>query len=206
MEQELQRLEETGVVKTIEFSDWAAPIVPIVKQDGSVCICGDFKLTANKAAVLDRYPLPRIEDIFANLSGGKQFSKLDLAHAYLQIPLDDATKKYVVINTHKGLFHYNRLPFGIHSPAIFQRTMETLLQGIPNVSVFIDDILITWKSKEEHLQTLDAVLSRLEEAGARVKKSKCRFMLSKVEFLGHTITEQGLQPSQAKVEHLSLQI
>ncbi len=104
-----------GVIEPVDFSDWAAPIVPIVKQDGKICVCGDFRLTVNTVATLDTYPLPRIEDIFAKLSSGKLFTKLDLAHAYLQIPLDEDSKRYVVINTHKGLYRYNRLPFGIHS-------------------------------------------------------------------------------------------
>ena len=93
VEKELQHLVETGVIEPIEFSDWAAPIVPIVKQDGNIRICGDFRRTVNRAAGLDPYPLPRTEDIFAKLSGGKLFSKLDLAHAFLQIPLDDDSKK-----------------------------------------------------------------------------------------------------------------
>ena len=82
MEAELDRLERHHILERVQFSNWAAPIVPVVKQDGSVGICGDYKLTVNQAAKTDTYPLPRIEDLFASLSGGKSFSKLDLAHAY----------------------------------------------------------------------------------------------------------------------------
>ena len=74
IEQELPRLEDSGIIERVEFSDWATPIMPVVKPDGSVRICGDYKLTANHVAKLDTYPLPRIEDLFASLSGGKQFS------------------------------------------------------------------------------------------------------------------------------------
>ena len=82
----------------------------------------------NKYAKTEEYPLPRIEDLFAALSGGQEFTKLDLANAYLQLPLEDKSRQYVTINTHKGLFKYNRLPFGVASaPAIFQRTIESLL-------------------------------------------------------------------------------
>ena len=134
------------------------------------------------------------------MAGGKSFTKLDLAHAYTQIPLDELSKQYVTINTHKGLFRYNRLPFGVPAaPSIFQRTMEGLLQGIPYVSIYLDDILITGKSDEEHLATLDKVLSRLEEAGLRLKRSKCAFMLPSVEYLGHKISAKGLQPTGEKV-------
>ena len=163
-------------------------------------MCGDYKLTANLASKLDTYPLPRIDDIFAQLSGGKTFSKLDLAHAYQQLALDQDSKQITTINTHKGLYQYNRLLFGIHSvPLIFQRTMEGILRGIPHVSVYIDDILITGETDEEHLQNLDTVLSRLEKEGLRLKLKKCAFMLPKIEYLGYTISSQGLHPSPDKV-------
>ena len=159
-------------------------------------MCGDYKLTANQASKLDTYPLPKIDDIFAQLSGGKTFSKLDLAHACQQLALDQESKQITTINTHKGLYRYDRLPFGIHSaPSIFQRTMEGVLRGIPHVSVYIDDILITDEIDEEHLQNLDTVLSRLESEGLRLKLEKCAFML----YLGHTISSQGLHPSPDKV-------
>ena len=84
------------------MSDWAAPIVPVLKRDSSVRICGDHKLTVNQAAKLDPYPLPRIEDLFSRLSAGKRFTKLDKAHAYQQIPLYEDSRNSVSINTHKG--------------------------------------------------------------------------------------------------------
>ena len=121
MDAELERLQEKGVIEPVRFSEWAAPVVPVMKGDGSIRICGDYKVTVNQAASIEKYPLPRIDDLLASLSGGKFFSKLDLAHAYLQIPLEETSKRYTTINTQKGLFQYTRLPFGIASaPAIFQ--------------------------------------------------------------------------------------
>ena len=200
VEQELERLQKDEVITPVQFSDWAAPIVPVVKKDGSIRICGDFKLTVNQAAKLDSHPLPRIEDLFASLAGGQTFSKLDLAHAYEQVSLDEDSKRFVVINTHKGLYRYNRLPFGVASaPAIFQRIMESLLQGIPHVTVYLDDVLVSGSSEEEHLGNLQEVLSRLEKAGCRVKRDKCEFMLESVEYLGYKISAEGLQPSEQKV-------
>ena len=157
VEQELDRLVNEKVIEPIQFSDWAAPIVPVLKSDKkTVRICGDFKMTTNRASKLDRYPIPRIEDLFAKLSGGRIFSKLDMSQAYLQLPLDEKSKSYVVINTHRGLFRYNRLPYGISSaPGIFQRTMENLLQGIPHVGVYLDDILISRETAQEHLRALE---------------------------------------------------
>ena len=203
VEAELDRLQKQGVIEPVSFSDWAAPIVPVVKRDGSIRICGDYKLTVNQVAKTDAYPLPRIEDIFASLSKGKLFSKLDLASAYQQVPLAEDSKRFTTINTSKGLFQYTRLPFGVASaPAVFQRIMETVLQGIPNVCVYLDDILVTGATDDEHLQTLELVLSRLENAGARLKREKCSFMLPSVEYLGHRISAEGLQPTEEKVRAL----
>ena len=174
--------------------------MPVLKQDGSLRICGDYKVTVNQAAKTDCYPLPRIDDLFASLAGGKAFSKLDLAHAYQQLQLDDESKKLVVINTHKGLFRYNRLPFGVSAaPAIFQRTIVGILQGIPNVCVYLDDILVTGETEEKHLETLNKVLNRLEEAGMRLKPNKCAFLLPAVEYLGHHISAEGIRPTQEKI-------
>ena len=128
VEAELDRLQSLGIISPVQLSRWAAPIVPVVKQDGSVRICGDFKVTINQVSQVESYPLPRVEEPFATLSGGKQFSKLDLAQAYLQLPLAEDSKEFVTVNTSKGLFQYNRLPFGVSSaPAIFQRCIENLL-------------------------------------------------------------------------------
>ncbi len=140
-----------------------------MKQDGSIRICGDYKVTVNKQAKTDTYPLPKVEDMLASLGNSKLFSKLDLAHAYTQIMLDDDSKKFVTINTHKGLYVYNRLSYGVVSaPSIFQRTMEGILCGMTDI--YIDDILIGGDSDKKHLQLLDEALSRLESAGIKLNR------------------------------------
>ena len=156
VEEELTRLVAEGILEPVTFSDWAAPIVAIWKSDKqSVRICGDYKMSVNPVSKLDRYPIPRVEDLFSTLSGGESFSKIDLSQAYNQVLLDEDSKQYTVINTHKGLFRYNRLSFGINSaPGIFQRVMEGLLQGMDGVIVYIDDILVTGKTRTEHIKTL----------------------------------------------------
>ena len=108
VEKELEKLERDDIISKIEMSDWASPIVPVLKKDGSVRICGDFKVTVNQVLQVDQYPLPRIDDIFATLAGCRKFTKLDIRQAYLHMPLDDDSKKLLTINTHKGLYEYNR--------------------------------------------------------------------------------------------------
>ena len=157
-------------------------------------------VTINRAARLEKYPIPRIEELFSSLAGVKTFSKLDLSHAYLTVPLDEASRQLVTSNTHKGLFEYQRLPFGIASaPSIFQRVMENLLQRIPRVCVYLDDILITGSTEEEHLANLAQVLTRLGNAGMRLKREKCAFMLDSVSYLGHVISSEGLRTGDLKV-------
>ena len=199
-ETELDRLQAQGIIEPVQFSEKAAPIVPVIKSDGSVRICGDYKVTVNRVAKLDKYPLPLIDDLFASLAGGKRFTTLDLSHAYQQIELDNESRQYVTISTHKGLFRYNnRLPFGVASaPSIFQRTMENMHQGIQGVCVYIDDILILGRTDEEHLEHLK-VLHRLAEAGMRLKKKKCAYLLSAVDYLGHVINAEDLRTSDSKV-------
>lgn len=120
------------------------------------------------------------------------FTKLDMSQAYQQLRLDEESKQYVIINTHRGLFRYNRLPYGIASaPGIFQRTIEGVLRDIPGVSVYLDDILITGSSEEEHLATLDKVLSRLRDAGLRLRKEKCSFLAPSVIYWGIASTLRG---------------
>ena len=200
VELELDRLQRENIISPVDFSEWAAPIVPVVKQDGSVRICGDYKGTVNQVSKLDNYPIPKTKDLLATLGGGNKFTKLDMSQAYQQLELEESSKKFTTINAHKGLYQYNRLPFGVSSPpGIFQRTMENLLQGIPHVVVRIDEILVSGKDELNHLANLEKVLSRLSSAGLRLTLDKCLFMQSSVTYCGYVITGDGIQPMAAKV-------
>ena len=201
VDDELDRLLEQGVIEPVTFSRWAAPIVPVAKESGKMRICGDYKVTVNQAANVDTYPLPRVEELFAAMSGGKTFTKLDLSHAYLQLVLDEESRELVTINTHRGLFQYTRMPFGVAAaPAIFQRTIESLLADIPQAVAFLDDVLVTGRNQAEHTANLEKVLSRLQSAGLRLKREKCVFFAPEVVYLGHRIDAAGLHPTLEKVQ------
>lgn len=199
VEKELERLEKDGVISPVKHSEWAAPVVPETKRDGGLRLCGDYKVTVNMATNTETYPLPRIEEVLAALCGGKIFSKIDLAAAYQQVLLDDESKKYTTVNTHKGLFVYNRLCFGINSAvSIFQRIMENVMKDL-NVVVYLDDLLVMGRDETEHLMNLDRVLQRLQENGLRVKKAKCDLGKIQIEYLGHMLDGKGVYPSKDKV-------
>lgn len=110
VENELKRLTKLGIIEPVHTAEWAAPIVCVVKKDAAktIRICRDFKCTVNAVSKIDKYPIPKIENLFTKLAGGVRFTKLDMSQAYQQIPLEPGSRKYVIVNTHKGLFQYNR--------------------------------------------------------------------------------------------------
>ena len=188
----------------MQFSERAAPIVPIMKPDNSIRIFGDYKTTVNQVSELDNYPIQKAEDLLATLGGGEKFTKLDMSQAYQQLQLDHESKRYTTINTHKGLFQYNRLPNGISSaPGIFQRNMENLSQNIPYVIARVDDILVSCANDGDHFKNLEEVFKRLAKAGLQLKKGKCVFMEPQVTYLGHSVSKEGIQPMEDKVEAIT---
>ena len=200
VEQELKKLVDQDILEPVRFSRWATPIVAVSKANGDLRLCGDYKVTVNRVAKAESYPLPRFEDLLAALPRASHFSKLDLSQAYQQLVVDDPTQELLTINTHRGLFKVKRLAFGISSaPGLFQRVMETILQGLPGVVVFLDDILIADSTKKEHDARLRMVLSRLQLAGLRLRADKCAICKTQVVFLGHLLSANGIQPLADKV-------
>ena len=120
-------MEKQDIITPVKFADWAAPIVPVEKRDNGMRVCGDYKLPVNKVTKMEVYPIPKINKMLASLTGGQKFSKLNLSNAYQQIQLEEASQKYVMVNTHKGFFfQYKRLPFGVASvPALFQPPQDS---------------------------------------------------------------------------------
>ncbi|XP_030754775.1 uncharacterized protein K02A2.6-like [Sitophilus oryzae] len=200
-ETELRRLLDDGILSPVSHSDWATPIVPVIKSGGGIRICGDFKITLNPVLHVDQYPLPRIDELFSKLRGGLEFTQIDLSNAYQQVKLNPESKLLTTINTHKGLFVYNRLPFGIaNAPAIFQGIMEKILSGIEGVACFIDDILIIGETREKHINRVNKVLKRLENNGLTISINKCNFFKESVTYLGYKIDKHGLHICEDKIK------
>ena len=119
-----------------------------------------------------------------------------------QLEVEDTSKEYLTLNTHKGLYRLNRLSYGVSSaPAIFQRTIDKILSGLDEVACYLDDGILTAPSKREHLTLLDNVLARLERHGVRLKQSKCAF-LHEIEYLGRVVESRGISPTQEKTRSL----
>ena len=186
-------------LKPVEHSEWAAPIVIVRKKDGGIRICPDFKVTISPNLRSTTFPLPTPDEVFPTLAGGESFSTLDLARAYKQMEVEADSQPYLTINTHMGLFRYQRLPFGIAmAPAIWQRAMSVVLQGCNGVVYYIDDILVTGKTRYEHEHNLRHVFTRLQQFGLQIQLSKCRFFQESVTYLGNTITREGVRPTQER--------
>ncbi|KFD45703.1 hypothetical protein M513_13425 [Trichuris suis] len=190
-----------GILEPVEYTDWATPIVPVIKEDGGIRICGDYKCTVNKALKKDLYQIPAVNDIMTTLKKGKIFAKLDFAQAYQQLPVDEASAKLQTIITHKGAFKPKRLQFGIASaPGIFQKFMDALLGNMDGVIPYFDDVLVVAGSVRELVKVLKEVFERLRRVGIRLKKRKCVFGSDSVTFLGYRIDAQGIHPTAEKVD------
>ena len=200
VKKELRRLEENGIITKVYESSWASPTVNVMKDKNNVRICGDFSCTVNRFLKVVRYPLPSIDDIIAQVGNARVFSKIDLANAFLQLPLDTQSKEYTTINTSEGLYRFNYLPFGLcSSPGIFQSFMCKVLNGIDNIVIYQDDILILTETVEEHRAVLKKVLSALRAAGIKVNRAKCLFFTKSVSYLGHIFDAEGVHPNPDKV-------
>ena len=201
VEKELKKMEDEGIIEPVEVSNWATPIVCVPKTDGSVRVCGDYKGTVNPAIQTEQFPIPTLEEIRGKVSTWKKFTKIDLRSAYQQMVLDKASQQLCTINTHKGLFRYTRLPFGISSsPAIWQRFIEQVLAGLNGTCVIMDDLLVGGVNDDEHLRNLEAVFQQFQKYGLRVKLPKCVFMAPSVIYFGLRFSERGIQPTNEKVK------
>lgn len=201
IEDELNRLLREGVIEPIQNPKWSTPVVPVIKSTGAIRLCGDYKVTINTALHDHPYPIPAVNQLLSNLNGGKYFAKIDMAQAYLQLTVDDASAEAQTIITHRGAFKVNRLQFGVcTAPGIFQQMMDESLKGVPGVTPYFDDILIRATTRQKLSNRIRQVLIIFQKLGLRAKREKCLFGVETIDFLGYTLDAAGIHPATSKVE------
>lgn len=197
---ELKRLCHEKILEPIKYSQWASPIVIAAKSNGEIRVCLDGKASLNKCLEFAHYPLPLIEDIFAEFANCRYFSVIDLKGAYQQLKLSEQSRKLLVINTQNGLYAYKRLTFGVNCAAsIFQSVMDQILQGMKYVRAFQDDIIIGGLTIKDATENVMSVCERLSQSNVKINIDKCKFLQKSVNYLGHCLTDEGIKPNNMKV-------
>ncbi|GJY01124.1 putative reverse transcriptase domain-containing protein [Tanacetum coccineum] len=198
---QLQELTDRGFIRP-STSPWGAPVLFVKKKDGSFRMCIDYR-ELNKLTIKNRYPLPRIDDLFDQLQGSSVYSKIDLRSGYHQLRVRERDIPKTAFRTRYGHYEFQVMPFGLtNAPAVFMDLMNRVCKPYLDkfVIVFIDDILIYSRNKEEHANHLRIILELLRKEKLYAKFSKCDFWIHIVQFLGHLIDNQGLHVDPAKIE------
>ena len=202
---QLSSMQEAGVIEPSN-SPWSSPVVMVRKKDGSLRFCVDYR-ELNKVTRKDTFPLPRVDDLLDQIGQSKYFTTLDLASGYWQIRVAPSSREKTAFVTPHGLLQFRVMPFGLtNAPAVFQRLMQSVLMGLNPVdgnqfvSVYIDDVLVYSRTLPEHLEHLQLVIQRIQQASLKLKPSKCSFVREEVEFLGHVLTPEGLKTNPRIVE------
>ena len=199
----LKDLLDQDIIEQAEGpTPWINPVVLVPKSDGGTRMCIDMR-EANMAISRERHVMPTIDEIIHDLNGSVVFSKVDLAQGYHQLSLDPESRYITTFTTHKGLFRYKRLSFGINAAAEkFQDIIATAISDIPNTKNISDDIIIYGKSVADHDQALHTLLQRCEELNLTLNKHKCEFYMDEVNFYGWIFTAQGIKPDPGKVDSI----
>ena len=201
VDQMVQEMIQDGVIQPSR-SPWASPVVLVKKKDGKMRFCVDYR-HLNRLTKLDVFPLPRIDDTLAMLSGAKYFTTLDLASGYWQVAMDPESQEKTAFNTYSGLYEFRKMPFGlVNAPATFQRLMEVVLHGLARRGCldYLDDIIVIGRTLEEHNINLINVLQRLRKAFLKLKPPKCKIAQLEVEYLGHIVSQEGIRTDPKKLQ------
>jgi len=201
LKQQVQELLDKGLVRP-SASPWGAPVLLVKKKDGGLRLCVDYQ-ELNRVTVRNKYMLPRIDDLFDQLKGAAVFSKLDLRSGFHQVKVRASDVEKIAFRTRYGHYEFLVMPFGVtNAPATFMDLMNRVFSPFLDkfVVVFIDDILVYSKTREEHAEHLRAVFQLLRDHQLYAKLGKCQFWMESVSFLGHIISEQGISVDPRKVE------
>ncbi|KAL5538583.1 hypothetical protein UlMin_045492 [Ulmus minor] len=198
---QLQEMLDKGLIRP-SYSPWGAPVLFVKKKDGTLRMCIDYR-ELNKLTIKNKYPLPRIDDLFDQLKGAANFLKIDLRSGYHQLRIKDNDVPKTAFRTRYGHYEFLVMPFGLtNAPAAFMDLMNRVFTQYLDkfIIVFIDDILVYSKTPKEHEEHLRATLQLLRDNKLYAKFTKCDFWLSKVHFLGHVVSKEGVSVDPAKVE------
>lgn len=201
VEKKLEEALEADIIEKVkEPSAWISPIVVIFKSNDDIRLCIDMR-RANEAILRENYPLPTFDSFMTRLRKAKYFSRLDFVNAYHQLELDEESRPITTFITHKGMFRYKRLMFGVNSaPEIFQRVIEEMLSACTNCMNYLDDVIVYGSTEEEHDLCLKKVLETFKENNVLLNEAKCTRKVKELCFLGHKLSEHGIDADQRKVE------
>ena len=199
----LNQLLATDIIEPVsQPSEWVSPLLVVLKDNGEIRLCSDMR-RANMAIRREHHPIPNFEDFVSRLSGAKWFSRLDLKDAYYHIELDESSRHITTFITHKGMFRYKRLFFGVNcAPEAFQKILEQLISHVNNALNMQDDVFIWGATKEEHDKGLAEVMKVVKSYNIMLKPSKCEFAVHETEFLGHKISDKGFAPKDDKPDEI----
>ncbi|GJS08816.1 putative nucleotidyltransferase, ribonuclease H [Tanacetum coccineum] len=198
---QLQELQDKGFIRP-SHSPWGAPVLFVKNKDGSLRMCIDYR-ELNKLTMKNRYPLPRIDDLFDQLQGSRYFSKIDLWSGYHQLRVHEDDIPKMAFRTRYKHFEFTVMPFGLtNAPAVFMDLMNRVCKPYLDkfIILFIDDILIYLKTKEDHEVHLGLVFELLRKEKLYAKFSKCEFWSQEVYFLGHVVNQNGIHVDPSKIE------
>ncbi|XP_073731162.1 retrovirus-related Pol polyprotein from transposon opus [Misgurnus anguillicaudatus] len=205
IEEQIQELLQQNIIRP-STSPWASPVVVVDKKDGGLRLCVDYR-GLNSKTHLDAFPMPHITDILDALQGAKVFSTLDSKSGYWQVEMSPDSVEKTAFTTASGLYEFLCLPFGLkNSAASFQRLMEQVLREHKNkfCMVYIDDIIVYSPDIQTHLHHLQLIFNSLHTAGLTLNLKKCKFIHSSLDYLGHTITAEGVKVNVDKVEAVKM--
>ena len=198
----LQELEDQQIIERVDGSPWISPIVISRRRSGQIRLCVDLR-EVNKAVSTSGYPLPDMQEMLDQLVGAKVFSTLDMKAAYHQLMLHEESRNLTAFVTHEGVFRYRRCCYGMRSlPSCFQKLMETILRGLPGTQVYLDDVIVAGRTREEHDVRVRAVLERLEEYQVTLNMDKCHFGGDRIDFLGFSVSSEGVAVNPSRVQGL----
>ncbi len=182
-----------------EPSQWVSPIVVVPKKD-DVRLYIDMR-RANEAVIRERHPIPTVDEILQDLTKSSVFSKLDIKMTYHQIELAPESRAITTFMTHKGLYRYKRLLFGVScAPEMYNKVLQQALSGLDGVSSIYDDIVVHGENVEQHNQRLSNLLERLQEERLTLNADKCQFNMTHINFMGMVLPEHGIGLAKSKVE------